>query len=83
MKKILVIVILFLSFCKISYAEDIVNLPKDTSFGYKKLFKSLTGNYYKDHGMLIVNKKDAYAIERAKKHEINYTVIGFIARIFT
>ena len=24
---------------------------------------------------LIVNKKDAYAIERAKKHEINYTLI--------
>ena len=28
-----------------------------------------------DLAHLIVNKKDAYAIKRAKKHRINYTVI--------
>ena len=33
-----------------SLRNDIVKLPKDTSSGYEKLFKSLTGNYYKNYG---------------------------------
>ena len=36
MKKLLVILVLFISFYNISYAKEIVNLSKDTSTGYKK-----------------------------------------------
>ena len=46
MKRLLVILVLLISFCNISYAEEIVNLPNDTSSGYKKFFKSLTRNHY-------------------------------------
>ena len=41
MKKLLVILVLYISFFNISYAEEIVNLSKDTSSGYKKFFKSV------------------------------------------
>ena len=58
MKKLLVILVLFISFFNISYAEEIVNLSKDTSSGYKKFFKSLTGSHYKSYGMQIVNIED-------------------------
>jgi len=54
MKRLLVILVLLISFCNISYAEEIVNLPNDTSSGYKKLFKSLSGNYYKDDGLVYI-----------------------------
>jgi hypothetical protein len=33
------------------FAAEIVKLPKDTSSGYKKLFKSLTGSHYKNYGI--------------------------------
>ena len=49
MKKLLGILVLGLMCCNYSFAETIVKLPKDTASGYKKLFKSLTGKYYKDN----------------------------------
>ena len=33
MKRLLVILVLLISFCNISYAEEIVKLPNDTSSG--------------------------------------------------
>ena len=54
MKKLLGIVVLGLLWCNVGSA-GVVKLPKDTASGYKKLFKSLTGKYYKDHGMQVVN----------------------------
>jgi len=74
MKKSLIILVLFLSLCNTSYAEEtIVKLPQDTSSGYNKLFKSLTGNYYKDYGMQVVNKKDGYPV-RAGAQSIRFEV---------
>ena len=73
MKRLLVILVLLISFCNISYAEEIVNLPNDTSSGYKKLFKSLTGKYYKDHGIQVVNKKDGHPV-RSGKQSIRFEV---------
>ena len=73
MKKILVILILFLSLCHISYAEEIVKLPKDTASGYKKLFKSLTGSHYKNYGMQVVNIKDDHPV-RSGKQSIRFEV---------
>ena len=49
MKKLLGILVLGLLWCNYSFAETIVKLPKDTASRYKKLFKSLTGKYYKDN----------------------------------
>ena len=46
MKKILGTLVLFLLWSNIGFA-GVVKLPKDTASGYKKLFKSLTSNYYK------------------------------------
>ena len=62
MKKLLEIVVLGLLWCNVGFAETIVQLPKDTASGYKKLFKSLTGKYYKDYGIQIVNKKDGHPV---------------------
>ena len=73
MKRLIVILVLLISFCNISYAEEIVNLPNDTSSGYKKLFKSLTGKYYKDHGIQVVNKKDGHPV-RSGKQSIRFEV---------
>ena len=49
MKKLLGILALGLLRRNYSFAETIVKLPKDTDSGYKKLFKSLTGKYYKNN----------------------------------
>ena len=49
MKKLLGILALGLLWCNYSFTETLVKLPKDTASGYKKLFKSLTGKYYKDN----------------------------------
>ena len=73
MKKSLVILVLFLSFCNISYSEEIVKLPKDTAIGYKKLFKSLTGSHYKNYGMQVVNIKDGHPV-RSGKQSIRFEV---------
>ena len=73
MKKLLGIVVLGLLCCNYSFAETIVKLPKDTASGYKKLFKSLTGKYYKDHGIQIVNKKDGHPV-RAGEQSIRFEV---------
>ena len=73
MKKLLGIVVLGLLCCNYSFAETIVKLPKDTASGYKKLFKSLTGKYYKDHGIQVVNKKDGHPV-RAGEQSIRFEV---------
>ena len=57
-KKFIAILILSLFCCNIGLAKTIVKLPKDTSSGFKKLHKSLTGKYYKDYGMQVVDKKE-------------------------
>ena len=49
MKKLLGIVVLGLLWCNIGLAKTIVKLPKDTSSGFKKVYKSLTGKYCKDY----------------------------------
>jgi len=66
-KKLLGIVVLGLLWCNVGFAETIVKLPKDTASGYKKLFKSLTGKYYKDYGIQIVNKKDGHPVRAGEK----------------
>ena len=73
MKKLLSIVVLGLLFCNVGVAEKIVRLPKDTASGYQKLFKSLTGKYFKDHGMQVVNKKDGHPV-RAGEQSIRFEV---------
>ena len=73
MKKLLSIVVLGLLFCNVGVAEKIVRLPKDTASGYQKLFKSLTGKYYKDHGMQVVNRKDGHPV-RAGEQSIRFEV---------
>jgi len=73
MKKLLVILVLYISFFNISYAEEIVNLSKDTSSGYKKFFKSLTGSHYKSYGMQIVNIEDGHPV-RSGKESIRFEV---------
>ena len=73
MKKLLGIVVLGLLICNTVFAKTIVKLPKDAASGYKKLYKSLTGKYYKDHGMQIVNKKDGYPV-RAGEQSIRFEV---------
>ena len=59
--------IIFFSLCFFSYAQEIIYLPKDTASGYKNLYKSLTGNYYKAHGFKIVNKKDGHPVRSGYK----------------
>ena len=73
MKKLSLYIFLGLLCCNYSFAETIVKLPKDTASGYKKLFKSLTGKYYKDHGIQIVNKKDGHPV-RAGEQSIRFEV---------
>ena len=67
MKKAIAIIVLGLFWCNAGFAETIVKLPKDTASGYKKLFKSLTGKYYKKHGMQVVDKKDSHPVRAGKK----------------
>ena len=73
MKKLLVIIVLFISFFNISYAEEIVNLSKDTSSGYKIFFKSLTGSHYKSYGMQLTNIEDGHPV-RSGKESIRFEV---------
>ena len=67
MKKFLGILVLGFLWFNYSFAETIVMLPKDTASGYKKLSKSLTGKYYKDYGMQVVNKKDGHPVRAGEK----------------
>ncbi|HIF62058.1 MAG TPA: hypothetical protein EYQ38_03790 [Candidatus Pelagibacter sp.] len=62
MKKLLGILVIGFLWFNYSFAETIVKLPKDTSSGFKKLYKSLTGKYYKNHGMQVVDKKDGHPV---------------------
>jgi len=67
MKKILAIIILSLFWSSNVFAETTVKLPKDAASGFKILTKSLTGKYYKDYGMQIVNEKDGHPVRSGKK----------------
>ena len=73
MKKLLGIVVLGLLLCNVGLAKTLVKLPKDTSSGFKKVHKSLTGKYYKDYGMQVVDKKDGHPV-RAGKQSIRFEV---------
>ena len=66
MKKLLeILVLVFL--INYAYAETTVKLPKDTASGFKILTKSLTGKYYKDYGMQVVDEKDGHPVRSGKK----------------
>ena len=73
MKKLLGIVVLGLLLSNVGLAKTLVKLPKDTSSGFKKVHKSLTGKYYKDYGMQVVDKKDGHPV-RAGKQSIRFEV---------
>lgn len=73
MYKILSILILNLVWSNFVFAETVVRLPQDTASGYQKLFKSLTGKYFKDYGMQVVNKKDEHPV-RAGEQSIRFEV---------
>ena len=67
MKKILAIIVLSLLWSSNVFAETTVKLPKDAASGFKILTKSLTGKYYKDYGMQVVNKKDGHPVRAGEK----------------
>ena len=67
MKKLLGIAVLSLLWCDVGLAKTLVKLPKDTSSGFKKVHKSLTGKYYKDYGMQVVDKKDGHPVRAGDK----------------
>jgi hypothetical protein len=67
MKKILAIIVLSLFWSSNIFAETTVKLPKDTASGFKILTKSLTGKYYKDYGMQVVDEKDGHPVRSGKK----------------
>ena len=68
MKKLLALLVLSLFFCsKGLLAKTLVKLPKDTSSGFKKVHKSLTGKYYKGYGMQVVDKKDGHPVRSGDK----------------
>ena len=67
MKKLLGIIVLGLLCFNVGFAETIVRLPKDTASGYTIITKSLTGKYYKDYGMQIVNKKDGHPVRSGEQ----------------
>ena len=73
MKKLLGIVVLGLLLCNVGLAKTLVKLPKDTSSGFKKVHKSLTGKYYKDYGMQVVDKKDGHPV-RAGEQSVRFEV---------
>ena len=70
--KILLIIISFF-FISIANAEIEVKLPKDTASGFKILTKSLTGKYFKDYGVQVVNKEDGHPV-RAGSQSIRFEV---------
>ena len=72
MKKILEILVLVF-FINNAIAETTVKLPKDTASGFKILTKSLTGKYFKDYGVQVVNKKDGHPV-RAGSQSIRFEV---------
>ena len=67
MKKILAIIVLSLFWSSNVFAETTVKLPKDAASGFKILTKSLTGKYYKDYGMQVVDEKDGHPVRSGKK----------------
>ena len=67
MKKFLTIIILSLFWSSNIFAETTVKLPKDAASGFKILTKSLTGKYYKDYGMQVVDEKDGHPVRSGKK----------------
>jgi len=73
MKKKLTLLILFLFVSNTSYSEETVKLPKDTSSGYKRLFKSLDYGQYKDYGMQVVDIKDGHPV-RSGKQSVRFEV---------
>jgi hypothetical protein len=74
MKKLLGIMVLGLLWCNVTFAaETIVKLPKDTSSGYRKMLKSLTGKYYKDYGAQVVNKNEGHPV-RTGNQSIRFEV---------
>ena len=84
MKKLLGIVVLGLFWCNAGFAETIVKLPKDTASGYKKIIKSLTGKYFKDHGMQVVNKKDGHPVrigEQSIRFEVRSGDCGEVKKV--
>ena len=66
MKKLLGIVVLGLLWCNIGSAKTIVKLPEDVASG-TKYHKSLTGKYYKEYGMQVVDKKDGHPVRAGEK----------------
>ena len=63
MKKIICIILLNLLWCNTVSA---LNFPKDVVSG-SKFKKSLTGSYYKKHGMQIVDKADDHPVRAGEK----------------
>ena len=73
MKKLSGILVLsLLLFNNIGYSKNFVKLPKDVGSG-SKFYKSLTGKYYKNYGVQIVNKKDGHPV-RSGKQSIRFEV---------
>ena len=67
MKKFFAILVICFLWSNIGLTKTIVKLPKDTSSGFKKVHKSLTGKYYKDYGMQVVDKKDGHPVRAGNK----------------
>lgn len=72
MKKLLIILFV-ITFTNNGFAETTIKLPKDTATGFKILTKSLTGKYFKDYGVQVVNKKDGHPV-RAGEQSIRFEV---------
>ena len=63
MKKILAIILVSIFYCNTGFSAK---LPNDVVSG-SKFKKSLTGNYYKDYGMQVVDKKDGHPVRAGEK----------------
>ena len=64
--------VLGLLWCNVGYSQTLVKLPKDVGSG-SKFYKSLTGKYYKDYGVQVVNKKDGHPV-RSREQSIRFEV---------
>ena len=63
MKKISVIILVSFFYCHTAFSEKLSN---DVVSG-SKFKKSLTGNYYKEYGMKVVDKKDGHPVRAGEK----------------
>ena len=61
-----VLLSLFFFYSNIGYSKQYVKLPNDVSSG-DKYTKSLTGDYYKDYGFQVVDKKDDHPVRAGRK----------------